>query len=321
MGAALQQVDDLAARHRAAAAREAEDARALTPLLPLIERLSLFPAETLLAAPATPEDAVRGALVVGGLMRQLRERAARVSTERQQVAALQADLDAALPRLRAAEQAQRSQAASLDSALAQARLAHQAARTQADLAAGRAEADAARAASLRDAVAALDAARVKATREATREAARTAARAAARAMPPARAASSAAAPPAALGHGAWVAPASGRLLRGFGAAGDAGPATGMTVQPPPGARVVSPCAGRAMFAAPFRSYGQLVIVDCGGGSDVVLAGLGRLDVAAGQAVQRGEPVGVMAGQGGTLYVELRRGGQAIDPAPYLRPGL
>ena len=42
------------------------DARAesMQPLLPLIERLSLFPAETLLAIPARPEETLRGVLVL-----------------------------------------------------------------------------------------------------------------------------------------------------------------------------------------------------------------------------------------------------------------
>ena len=95
----------------------------------------------------------------------------------------------------------------------------------------------------------------------------------------------------------------------------------------PGARVVSPCAGRVVLAQPFRSYGRLAIVDCGGGWHVVLGGLDRLDVGAGRAVAAGEPIGAMpdwspqtpASGRPTLYVELRRGGRAVDPAPYLGP--
>jgi septal ring factor EnvC (AmiA/AmiB activator) len=47
----------------------------------------------------------------------------------------------------------------------------------------------------------------------------------------------------------------------------------------------------------------------------------------GRPVQAGEPVGVMPGwDPGTpgsrpaLYVELRHGGQPVDPAPWFRPG-
>jgi septal ring factor EnvC (AmiA/AmiB activator) len=74
-----------------------------------------------------------------------------------------------------------------------------------------------------------------------------------------------------------------------------------------------------VYAAPFRSFGLLLIVDCGGGYHFVLAGLDRLDAAAGQRLLAGEPVGVLAGSGGSgasLYVELRRNGQPIDPRPW-----
>jgi septal ring factor EnvC (AmiA/AmiB activator) len=80
-----------------------------------------------------------------------------------------------------------------------------------------------------------------------------------------------------------------------------------------------------VFAGPFRSFGLLVILDCGGGAHFVLAGMDRLDVEVGRAVRAGEPVGVMAGWDPqaagprpALYVELRRGEQTVDPAPWLR---
>ncbi|MBR0668254.1 peptidoglycan DD-metalloendopeptidase family protein [Roseomonas hellenica] len=116
-------------------------------------------------------------------------------------------------------------------------------------------------------------------------------------------------------------PVAGRIARDFGDATDAGPARGVTISAPPGARVVSPCAGRAVFSGPFRSYGQLLIVDCGEGNHVVLAGFDRLDAATGARLLPGEPVGVM-GDGGpagrpSLYLELRRNGHPADPRPWL----
>jgi septal ring factor EnvC (AmiA/AmiB activator) len=80
-----------------------------------------------------------------------------------------------------------------------------------------------------------------------------------------------------------------------------------------------------VFSAPFRSYGKLLILDCGSGYHFVLAGLDRLDVTIGRSVIEGEPVGTMPmwdpkapADRPTLYVELRRNGMPIDPAPYLR---
>ncbi|MDW8399975.1 MAG: peptidoglycan DD-metalloendopeptidase family protein, partial [Acetobacteraceae bacterium] len=119
------------------------------------------------------------------------------------------------------------------------------------------------------------------------------------------------------------APVAGRIIRGFGAAGPDGPSRGLTYAAPPGAQVVSPCAGRAVFAAPFRSYGLLLIVDCGGGYHFLLAGLERLEVQAGSRLLAGEPVGRLgeaeAGGAGRarLYLELRRDGRPVDPRPFL----
>ena len=113
-------------------------------------------------------------------------------------------------------------------------------------------------------------------------------------------------------------PVAGRVVTAFGEAAPGGPHRGLTFAATAGARVVSPCNGRAVYAAPFRSYGLLLIVDCGGGYHFVLAGLDRLDTAAGQRLLAGEPVGVLGtgGQGSSLYVELRRNGQPVDPRPW-----
>ncbi|WP_200306838.1 murein hydrolase activator EnvC family protein, partial [Paracraurococcus ruber] len=112
-------------------------------------------------------------------------------------------------------------------------------------------------------------------------------------------------------------PVAGPVTRDYGAAGEGGPARGMTLAGLPGARVVSPCGGRVVFGSSFRSYGLLLIVDCGDGYHVVLAGLDRLDTAPGQRVLAGEPVGQL-GAAETrgrvpLYLELRRNGQPVDP--------
>jgi septal ring factor EnvC (AmiA/AmiB activator) len=120
-------------------------------------------------------------------------------------------------------------------------------------------------------------------------------------------------------------PVIGVIVKGWGEQTDGGPATGVSYHAPPGAHVISPCGGRVVFANTFRSYGLLLIVDCGGGYHVVLSGFDRLDVRLGQSIVSGEPVGVMANwePGSTahrpaLYVELRHDGQPINPAPWLR---
>jgi septal ring factor EnvC (AmiA/AmiB activator) len=128
------------------------------------------------------------------------------------------------------------------------------------------------------------------------------------------------------GRGQLTAPVAGGIVRAFGADTEAGPASGVSYQAPPNARVVSPCGGRVVFAGPFRSFGLLMIVDCGAGYHFVMSGLERLDSQVGQTVQPGEPVGVMPGwdpgtaenSRPTLYLELRKDGIPVNPAPFLR---
>jgi septal ring factor EnvC (AmiA/AmiB activator) len=322
-------VAGLAQRQREAEARLAERAAELAPMLPVVERLAIYPVETLLAVPLPPEDAVRGLLVLGGVGRQIEADAAAMRDAEAEAARLQRETEATLPRLAAAEAAQSRAAAALDQQLGQARADRQEADDDAAQAARRVAAEAGRAASLRTALA-----RIEAARQAAEDRARAQSEAAARQKPPAGAVASrtrqeALARPAGPGlaapHARLTAPVAGRITRGWGDAAEAGPAIGITYAAAPAARVVAPCGGRVVFASPFRSYGLLLIVDCGGGWHAVLAGLERLDARVGAPVQQGEPVGAMANWDPraaaprpTLYLELRRGGQPVDPAPWLR---
>jgi septal ring factor EnvC (AmiA/AmiB activator) len=75
-----------------------------------------------------------------------------------------------------------------------------------------------------------------------------------------------------------------------------------------------------VFAGPFRAYGLLLIIEHSGGYHTLLAGLSRIDATVGQRLLSGEPVGIMdpaADASPSLYVELRRNGQPINPLPWL----
>ena len=64
-------------------------------------------------------------------------------------------------------------------------------------------------------------------------------------------------------------------------------------------------------------YGQILIIEHGGGYHTVLAGLEGADAVVGQWLLAGEPVGVVGSPDSgrpQLYLELRRDGQPIDPA-------
>jgi murein DD-endopeptidase MepM/ murein hydrolase activator NlpD len=120
---------------------------------------------------------------------------------------------------------------------------------------------------------------------------------------------------------AWVAPAEGRIARGFGAREGGGPALqGTVVRTRAGSQVVSPAAGEVAYAGPFRSYGQVLILNLDGGYALVLTGLETIRVRVGEAVRAGQPVGEMsatATPAPELYVEVRRGGQPVDPGRWL----
>ena len=87
--------------------------------------------------------------------------------------------------------------------------------------------------------------------------------------------------------------------------------------------MIAPFDGVVAFAGAFRGYGQLLIIEHSEGYHTLLAGLGRVDGEVGQRVLAGEPVGVMAtsetdgAPSSSLYVELRRDGQPINPLPWL----
>ena len=124
-------------------------------------------------------------------------------------------------------------------------------------------------------------------------------------------------------------PVNGIKMRDFGAAdGIGGAEKGVSIAARPGAQVTSPCDGWVVYAAPYRSYGQLLILNAGGGYHVLLAGMERISVEVGQFVLTGEPVAVM-GSGPqvasaivtgssqpVLYIEFRMDGTPIDPAPW-----
>ncbi|NBN79417.1 peptidoglycan DD-metalloendopeptidase family protein [Microvirga tunisiensis] len=125
-------------------------------------------------------------------------------------------------------------------------------------------------------------------------------------------------------------PVAGTMLKDFGQADDFGGVTeGQSISTRAGARVTAPNDGWVVYSGPFRSFGQLLILNAGDGYHVLLAGMDRIDVELGQFVLAGEPVGVMGsthwasastiGLGSTgpvLYVEFRKDGSAIDPTPW-----
>ena len=135
--------------------------------------------------------------------------------------------------------------------------------------------------------------------------------------------------------GMLPAPVNGVKSRDFGAPdGSGGSEKGISIATRPGAQVTAPCDGWVVYAAPYRSYGKLLILNAGGGYHVVLAGMDRISVDIGQFVLTGEPIAAMGsgpqvasavvtGASGSsqpvLYIEFRKDGSPVDPNPWWAP--
>ncbi|MHA1539697.1 MAG: murein hydrolase activator EnvC family protein [Alphaproteobacteria bacterium] len=114
-------------------------------------------------------------------------------------------------------------------------------------------------------------------------------------------------------------PASGKIISKFGGTDSYGHhRKGIEMKVRKGAKVTAPFAGEVLFAGTFRRYGKMLIIDHGRGFVTLLAGLKRIDRDIGETLVLGEPIGIM-GNGSnetTLYIELRRDGDSVNPLPW-----
>jgi murein hydrolase activator len=127
-------------------------------------------------------------------------------------------------------------------------------------------------------------------------------------------------------------PVNGTKVKDFGTPDGTGSnEKGISISTRSGAQVTAPCDGWVVYAAPYRSYGQLLILNVGGGYHVLLAGMERITVDPGQFVLTGEPVATMesgthvasAGSSSVigsaqpvLYIEFRKDGTPVDSTPW-----
>jgi septal ring factor EnvC (AmiA/AmiB activator) len=127
-------------------------------------------------------------------------------------------------------------------------------------------------------------------------------------------------------------PVRGKQIRDFSTQDQVGNVSkGISIESRTAAQVISPTDGWVVYADDFRSYGQLLIINAGGGYHVVLAGMRRIDVGLGQFVLAGEPVAIMGAKAPAsgqaekaspvLYVEFRKDGQPVDPGPWWADGI
>ena len=122
-------------------------------------------------------------------------------------------------------------------------------------------------------------------------------------------------------RGPLTLPVRGKLVGRYGQSTNFGnTAKGVRLETRPDAQVVTPFDGKVVFAGPFRTYGQILIIEHRGGYHTLLAGLAQIDAVVGQWLLAGEPLGSMSTRKSgkpVLYVELRRNGQPINPLPWI----
>jgi septal ring factor EnvC (AmiA/AmiB activator) len=143
---------------------------------------------------------------------------------------------------------------------------------------------------------------------------------------------------AAQGRLPW--PVLGSLLLRPGEADAAGiRRPGLTLSTRPRALVTAPWPATIRYRGPLLDYGNVMILEPGGGYLLILAGLDTVYGEVGEVVAQGAPLGLMGGnepaladilaaseEGGgvreseTLYLELRQGAEPVDPEPWFAEG-
>jgi septal ring factor EnvC (AmiA/AmiB activator) len=129
-------------------------------------------------------------------------------------------------------------------------------------------------------------------------------------------------------------PAQGKVISKFGREEVPGLKTwivreGIRIATGPAAPVGAALDGKVIYSGPFRTYGNVVIVDHEKGFFTIYGLLSRIDAVKGQEVAAGEQLGlagddtqaVSSGRkssGSAVYFEIRKGDRAIDPVKWLK---
>ncbi|MCX7889755.1 MAG: peptidoglycan DD-metalloendopeptidase family protein [Rhodobacteraceae bacterium] len=139
----------------------------------------------------------------------------------------------------------------------------------------------------------------------------------------------------AAARGSLPLPVRGTLLRRSGEADAAGIVRpGLVIAAAAEAIVTAPWPATIRYRGPLLDYGNVMVLEPATGYLLVLAGLGTVYGETGDVVAAGTPVGLMpggpaggtaapeepggAGRAETLYLELRLGGEPVDPGPWFR---
>lgn len=305
----------------------AERRRVLTGLLAAMQRLGRSPPPAILVRPDDAIGALRSAMILGRVVPAVQQETAALGREIDELATLSSAMESAKLAYADRLAKQRVEEARLESLIAERQQAESRSRTESEALVARAERLSARAATLEQLIAALDHADARQRPEAAPAPETSYDIASLRENMPRLRGNAA----FSTLKGVLNRPVSGETILGFGQA-DAGGrlSSGMRLAGIFGDRVTAPADAEVLYAGPFRSYGQLLILNAGDGYHIVLAGMAEIDVEVGQFVLAGEPVARMGARrlaergdgqyppesGPQLYVEFRKDGQPVDPAPW-----
>ena len=129
------------------------------------------------------------------------------------------------------------------------------------------------------------------------------------------------------GGGQLLWPAAGPLTSSYGYRthpifGDQRLHTGIDIGAPYGAPVIAADAGVVSYAGAMSGYGNVIVVDHGGGLATTYNHLSAFSVGSGQSVGRGARIGSVGCTGYCtgphLHFEVRVNGSPVDPMPYLQ---
>ena len=306
----------LAQEQKELRARLAERQKPVVQLTAALQRLSRRPPVLALLRPGSVHDTMHLRALMATMMPQVEQRTAALRAEIERGRALEQRVRAAAGKLRASETQLQERRKSLAAIETKQRLASREAAGVASREADRALALAEKARDLGDLVEELG--KAGALRE-------TLALLPGPIMRPARpedakvaSVKATATPP--KGLASYVLPVSGRLVTGFGEAGEGQPRSqGISFATRPGAQAVAPAPGRVAFAGPYRGYGNIVIIEHAGGWTTLVTGLAKLDTHVGEELVSGSPLGTAGAGQPVVTVELRREGEPVNPLQYVKP--
>jgi murein hydrolase activator len=309
----------------------AEKQDVLSELLAGLQRLEQNPPPALVVEPKDVLSALRGAMMFGTIVPELRQEAEELNRKLARLDRIRSDVETEKTALNDSMQSLKTAQIDLDELIIQKKQLVFESAEKLDAEKARAAELADKAKSLKQLVAELTAARLKEEAEKSRQALALEAekkRQEAALQKPMMVFSTS------LGRLQY--PVQGQILKRFGDDDGLGSSLhGLAVATRATAQITAPVDGKVEFAGPFRSYGQLLILNPGEGYLVLLAGMSEISAEIGQTVRAGEPLGTM-GNGPSsvtllgdqiqearpvLYMEFRKNGEAVDSAPWWIGGM